>query len=140
MGLDLNTCDLAPFHNEIELRNYEAEMEAYNKALQSGQREVPVVDLTNYHPRGGIPYTILARMDRRKSKKWLDETRAEIDRLKGEINKAEAFARTQEERGKAFIDDGRDGSNLLGAAQQLKTDAAFMRAQAKLLEQELVGV
>lgn len=139
MNLDLSTCDLAPFINEIELRNYEAEVEAYNKALQTGQKEIPITDLTNHHPRGGIPHTILIRLDRRKSKKWLDETRAEVARLKGEANKAEAFAKTQEERAQAFIDQGRDGTNLLHGATQLKTDAAYMRAQAKLLEQELVG-
>lgn len=137
-GLDLNTCDLRPFEHEIEVRQYEADLLAYNQALQDGERHIPILDLTCWHPRGGIPDPIMRRLERRKSPTWRRETEAEIRRLKGEANQAVAFAGTQLERAQSKEESEKgDPTALRASAAELKRRAAELRATAAWLETEL---
>lgn len=133
---DLEYCDLDPFLKEIERREKEATAAAA-ASRQAGRQTIPLVDLTSWHERGGIPATIMNRLERRKSKTWREDVMKEIDRLTGEANKAEAFAKTQEERAAAFKDDGKDPSALAAGAQELKARAAQFRENAKWLKKEI---
>ena len=135
--IDFGTCDLVPFEQEIEVRVYEAEVEAYNKSVATGLKHVPVVDLTNNHPRGGIPDMVMRRLDRRRNKKWRQEAEAEISRLEGEANQAEAFAKTQDERARGLEDSQRDPTNLRASAQELRERAELLRAQARGYRKEM---
>lgn len=124
---DIETCPLKPFLAEVELRHTEAEQEAKLRG------SIPIVDLTTWHPRGGIPLQIIKRINRRNSPEWVKQTRAEIDRLLGQANKDEGFARTQIER----ADSVDDRSRLEAAAKDLRARAEQYRAQAKWLKEEL---
>ena len=135
--VDLSTCDTEPFFREIELREYEAQVEAYNRAMADGQVHTPTVDLGVGHPRGGIPDTILERLRRRKDRAWVSSTNDEIDRLFGEANKAEAFAQTQRDRAEGLKSKGDDPSRLLAAAEDLTEKARQLREQARFLKKEL---
>lgn len=134
---DLEYCDLDPFLKEIERREREAVAEAQTMTRHDGQKHVPLSDLTTFHPRGGIPPAISKRLDRRRNRTWRQDMMAEIERLTGEANKAEAFAKTQEERGNAFKDDGRDSKPLLDSAKELVGRAEQLRENVKWLRKEL---
>lgn len=136
-GLDLNICPTAPFEREMALREEEAKREAALRQQQTGMKHVPIVDLTNWHPRGGIPPEILRRIERRRDRRWVEETNSEVQRLFGEANRMEALAKTQREKAEGFKQNGRDGSNYLAAAEKAETDADSLRAQARILRSEL---
>jgi len=136
-NLDLNTCDLKPFQAEISRREDEAAQASLAAYQATGRRSLTLVDLTSWHPRGGIPNTIMARLNRRKDKSWIEKMGSEIQRLYGEANKLEATARTQREKAQGFKEMERDPSNYLAAAEKLDADAAAMRAQARFLKSEI---
>ena len=127
---DLEYCDLDPFLKEIDRR----EKEAF-AAKKEGR--FPLVDLTPWHERGGIPPPIMARLERRKSRTWRDDVLKEIERLNGEANKADGFAKTQDERAVGIKDSGKDPTALLAAAQELRERAEQFRQNAKWLQKEL---
>jgi hypothetical protein len=119
----LDWCPTAPFEQEIERRVMEAQAVS----------PIPVIDLTCYHERGGISPVILKRIERRRDPKWRELVDAEITRLRGEANKDEAFAKTQEERA-----EGVDNPTaLLQAAKELRARAAQSREQVRHLAREL---
>lgn len=142
---DLAYCPLQPFLDEILRREHEAELEAKAKALppttllhrgeviEIATVSVPVVDLTNWHPRGGIPTTILMRLERRRSDHWRREMQAEIDRLRGLANKDDSLAATNKDR----ADGVTDRTKLEASVLELKARAAQYRAQARWLTEEL---
>lgn len=134
---DLDYCSLEPFLKEIERREKEAQALAEMQSRHDGKRHVPLCDLTSWHERGGIPPPIMERLTRRKSKTWREEMLKEIERLAGEANKADGFAKTQEERGNAFKDDGRDSKPLLDSAKELRERAQQFRQNAEWLKKEL---
>ena len=61
----------------------------------------------------------------------------EIERLTGEANKAEAFAKTQLERAQAFKDQERDPTALQAGAKELVERAEQFRENVKWLKKEL---
>jgi hypothetical protein len=134
---DLEYCDLDPFLKEIERREREAVAEALTLSRHDGQRHVPLSDLTTFHPRGGIPPAITKRLDRRRNRTWRQDMTAEIERLTGEANKAEAFAKTQLERAQAFKDQERDPTALQAGAKELMERAEQFRENVKWLKKEL---
>lgn len=134
---DLNSDALLPYHREIEMREYEAAMEAYNQSLREGKRIIPVLDLTAFHPRGAIPPAILARLSRRTDKAWRSDATAEYGRLIGDANKAVANAKNMEERAEGLVSKGGDPSKLLAAAEVERLKAKELRAQADFLDSEL---
>lgn len=130
---DLEHCELSMFMKEIEKREKEAVAEARALSLQYGRSIIGIVDLTPWHPRGGIPDDVLFRLQQRKNKSWQEETRKEIDRLNGLANKDESFAKTQEER----VERVDDPTKVKAAAQELRERAAKYREQAAWLKREL---
>jgi hypothetical protein len=123
-GVDLNTCPLQPFIDEISLRETEA---------RSASGVCPILDTTAWHPRGGIPDPIMHRLERRRSQEWLRKTREEIAHLYGLANKDDSFAQTQQER----TDAVEDPTRLEAAAKELRARAEQYRAQARWLTEEL---
>lgn len=121
---DLEHCSLKPFVDEIELRYVEAT--AINPVC-------PIVDETNWHPRGGIPHQIVIRLGRRKDPSWMKQMQTEVDRLLGLANKDESFALTQKDR----IESVEDPSKLEASVRELKARAQQYRAQAKWLREEM---
>jgi hypothetical protein len=119
---DLATCPLQPFVDEISLR--EAEYQG---------SEFRVIDMTNWHPRGGIPEVIQDRLYKRSSDTWRRKAREEIDHLLGLANKDESFAQTQQERMPKY----EDASRLEAAARELRERAEQHRAKARWLVEEL---
>lgn len=117
-------CDTKPFEDEIERRHL-------------GER---VADLTGFHPRGAIPDDILKRIQRRKNPKWREEMSNEIEKLRGQANKDEAFATTQESRAEGqATKEGGDPTALLRSAAELRARAEQARQQVKWLSWELTG-
>jgi hypothetical protein len=131
-NVDLNYVPLDPFLKEIELREHEAEMEK-----RAGLRLVALTDLTSFHPRGGIPLTIMTRLARRKDVNWRKEMTAEIARLRGDANKDIGFAETQQVRAIALRDDNKDSTAMFQSVKDLKARAEASKAHAKFLESEL---
>lgn len=127
-GVDLDTCPLQPFIDEIAFR----EEEAHKYAKEAGA-PFPIIDMTDWHPRGGIPGKISKRIERRNSQSWRRGARDEIDRLLGLANKDDSFAQTQIER----MDAVEDPSRLEAAARDLRARAEQYRAQARWLTEEL---
>jgi hypothetical protein len=136
-NVDLGYAPLDPFVREIELREYEAGVEKERKQQMTGERAVAILDTTAFHPRGGIPYMIMARLKRRRDLDWRKKTVAEIERLRGDANKDLAFAKTQAERAASLKDDGKDYSAMLASVEELKARAAASKAEAQFLESEM---
>jgi len=136
-GIDIAYGPLAPFEQEIARREAEAAQEAAAKTAMDGERHISVIDLTTFHPRGGIPLVVMARLSRRKSKTWRTEMLAEIERLQGEANRAEAFSQTQKDRAEAMASKGSDPNPLLASAQRELEKAATARAQIVMIKKEM---
>lgn len=132
LGLDLDTCPTAPFEQEISLREDEA-----LAAHRAGQTALPIVDLTPYHPRGGIPQQILKRLERRTSRAWRNTASEEASSLFGEANKAEALAKSMRERLVILADSDKDTAAMKNAIQEQIQKAEKLRQQARFLKQEL---
>lgn len=116
-GKDLERCSLTPFRQEIELR----------------ERESFVADLTNHHPRGGIPKVILDRIGMHNNRKWREQMAEEIDKLQGQANRAEALSKTLLEK----CDAVEDPRKLKAASKDQIKLAEQLRAQAAELQRDL---
>jgi hypothetical protein len=121
-NVDLESCPLQPFVDEI----------AGREAEQPGN-EFHIIDMTNWHPRGGIPEVIIDRLTRRSNDSWRRKTRDEIDHLLGLANKDVSFAQTQQDRMERY----EDPSRLEAAARELRERAEQHRARARWLTEEL---
>jgi hypothetical protein len=133
----LDFCPTEIFEKEMALREHEALQTARQTPHPADLKVCPLIDLTNFHPRGGVPAAILARLERRKSRTWMEEARAQVQKLQSEANKAEAFAQTQKERAEGLQSKGGDPAPLLAAAQRELEKAETARAQAKLIRTEM---
>lgn len=131
-GLNYETCSTRAFEKEISLREKEAQAE-----VKAGRAMFPVVDLTTWHPRGGIPKTILERIERRGDRDWRIEMQQEIDSLLGEANKAEAHSGTMKARAEIQVSKGNSPEALLNASKEAMKRAADLRAQAELIKKEM---
>jgi len=128
VNVDLDSCPLRPFIDEIELREAEA-----IRHFKEGHTVCPIIDMTAWHPRGGLPSQITKRLDLKRSQVWQRETREEIVRLYGLANKDDSFAQTQHERTESVEDPTR----LEAAARDLRARAEQYRARARWLTEEL---
>lgn len=130
---DLKTCKLKPWIKEIERREEEAKEEAYQKYAVDGQKHLPIVDLTDYHPRGGIPSEILKRIELKNDPRWKQAMESKIRDLGGEANQCEARANNMRERSEGV----KDPTKLLAASAEQLEQAKVLRAQAAALKEEL---
>jgi hypothetical protein len=132
VGKDWNTCDVKPFIKELERREQEAISEAAKLTASNCARHLPLVDTTNFHPRGGIPEAILTRIKLRGSPKWRTEMGEKIHRLEGEANKAQGLAGTLLGKCEA-VDDPRKlraaSRDQLRLAEELRAEAARIRKE-----------
>lgn len=131
-GLNLDYCPTAPFEREIALREAEAAA-----AVRAGVSSLPIIDLTNWHPRGGIPQVIMTRIERRKLKSWREEAAARVTALYGEANQAEGLAKSMREKAAGLADNGKDPAAMLAAVTEQNQRAEVLRQQARFLKQEL---
>jgi hypothetical protein len=131
-GLNLDYCPTAPFEREIALRENEA-----IAAVRTGLSSLPLIDLTNWHPRGGIPLAIVARLERRKSKVWREEAASKVASLYGEANQAEGLAKSMREKAAGLADNGKDPAAMLAAVTEQNQRAEMLRQQARFFKQEL---
>lgn len=134
---DLDTCKLAPWIKEIEKRDAEAQAEAAAKQAVDGQRHIPISDLTGHHPRGGIPATILKRIELRKDIRWKIAVEEKIRELLGEANQCDARAINMKSRAEIQVSKGNSPEALLAASKEQTEKAEALRGQAADLKSDL---
>ena len=118
---------------EIELREAEAAEEAARLTAANCHTHIPIADLTNFHPRGGIPEAVLNEVRARNSIAWRVRMNQEIHRLQGEANRAEALSKTLLEKADG-VDDPR---KLKAASKDQMRLAEDLRHTAAALQREL---